>query len=215
MNNKKVIIIAEAGVNHNGNFDMAVEMIHRAKWAGADYVKFQTAVPELVISTYAPKAEYQKETTGAAESQLEMCKAIHLPLTDYVRLKAICQEVGIGFMSTPFDLVSIVENIICQVVDDDTRENEKAFLMALMDCVIDYSASGNATVHSFLKWWDNKQNLAVSSPEGRDAVNIVTIHKSKGLEYPCVIIPFADWEMCKLDPQMWLEREVVKSLPMF
>ena len=107
MNNNKVMIIAEAGVNHNGNFDMAVEMIHRAKWAGADYVKFQTAVPELVISTYAPKAEYQKETTGAAESQLEMCKAIHLPLTDYVRLKAICGEMGIGFMSTPFDLVSI------------------------------------------------------------------------------------------------------------
>ena len=44
-NNNKVMIIAEAGVNHNGNFDMAVEMIHRAKWAGADYVKFQTAVP--------------------------------------------------------------------------------------------------------------------------------------------------------------------------
>ena len=107
MNNKKVIIIAEAGVNHNGNFDMAVEMIHKAKWAGADYVKFQTAVPELVISTFAPKAEYQKETTGAGESQLEMCKAIHLPLTDYVRLRDICKEVGIGFMSTPFDLVSI------------------------------------------------------------------------------------------------------------
>ncbi|MGN0214427.1 MAG: N-acetylneuraminate synthase [Muribaculaceae bacterium] len=108
MNNRnKVMIIAEAGVNHNGNFDMAVEMIHKAKWAGADYVKFQTAVPELVISTFAPKAEYQKETTGAAESQLEMCKAIHLPLTDYVRLKSICDEVGIGFMSTPFDLVSI------------------------------------------------------------------------------------------------------------
>ena len=107
MNNKKVIIIAEAGVNHTGNFDMAVEMIHKAKWAGADYVKFQTAVPELVISTFAPKAEYQKETTGAGESQLEMCKAIHLPLTDYVRLRDICKEVGIGFMSTPFDLVSI------------------------------------------------------------------------------------------------------------
>ncbi|MGM9802949.1 MAG: N-acetylneuraminate synthase [Muribaculaceae bacterium] len=107
MTPNKVMIIAEAGVNHNGNYDMAVEMIHKAKWAGADYVKFQTAVPELVISTYAPKAEYQKETTGEAQSQLEMCKAIHLPLTDYVKLKAICQEVGIGFMSTPFDLVSI------------------------------------------------------------------------------------------------------------
>lgn len=103
----KVIIIAEAGVNHNGNYDLAIEMIHKAKWAGADYVKFQTAVPELVISSIAPKAEYQKETTGNDESQLDMCRAIHLPLSDYAKLKAICDEVGIGFMSTPFDLVSI------------------------------------------------------------------------------------------------------------
>lgn len=104
---KKTIIIAEAGVNHNGNLDLAREMVYKAKEAGADYVKFQTAVPELVISTYAPKAEYQKDTTGEAESQLEMCKAIHLPLSDYAGLKALCEEVGIGFMSTPFDLVSI------------------------------------------------------------------------------------------------------------
>ena len=106
-NSDKVIIIAEAGVNHNGNYDLAVKMIHEAKRAGADYAKFQTAVPELVISTFAPKAEYQKETTGADESQLDMCRAIHLPLTDYVKLAAICKEEGIGFMSTPFDLVSI------------------------------------------------------------------------------------------------------------
>jgi N,N'-diacetyllegionaminate synthase len=104
---KKVIIIAEAGVNHNGNYDMAVEMIHAAKAAGADYVKFQTAVPELVISSVAPKAEYQKETTGNSESQLEMCRKIHLKLNDYKPLADICREVGIGFMSTPFDLVSI------------------------------------------------------------------------------------------------------------
>lgn len=107
MNNKKVIIIAEAGVNHNGSYELAIKMVDKAKRAGADYVKFQTAKPELVISTFAPKAEYQKETTGAAESQLEMCKAIHLPLTDYKPLKEYCDKVGIGFMSTPFDLVSI------------------------------------------------------------------------------------------------------------
>lgn len=107
MNNKKVIIIAEAGVNHNGSYELAIKMVDEAKRAGADYVKFQTAKPELVISTFAPKAEYQKETTGAAESQLEMCKAIHLPLTDYKLLKEYCDKVGIGFMSTPFDLVSI------------------------------------------------------------------------------------------------------------
>ena len=102
-----VIIIAEAGVNHNGNYDMAVRMVHEAKAAGADYAKFQTAVPELVISSIAPKAEYQKETTGAGESQLDMCRAIHLPLSDYAPLKQECDKAGIGFMSTPFDLVSI------------------------------------------------------------------------------------------------------------
>ncbi len=83
------IIIAEAGVNHNGNYEMALRMVDEAKRAGADYVK------------------YQKETTGDGESQLEMCKAIHLPLTDYKPLKDYCDKVGIGFMSTPFDLVSI------------------------------------------------------------------------------------------------------------
>lgn len=107
MSEDKVIIIAEAGVNHNGNLEMAQQMVREARRAGADYVKFQTAVPELVISTFAPKAEYQKETTGSEESQLEMCKAIHLPLSDYAGLADLCRQEGIGFMSTPFDLVSI------------------------------------------------------------------------------------------------------------
>lgn len=107
MNTDRVIIIAEAGVNHNGNLAMARKMVHEARKAGADYVKFQTAVPELVISTFAPKAEYQKETTGSEQSQLEMCKAIHLPLSDYAGLAELCRSEGIGFMSTPFDLVSI------------------------------------------------------------------------------------------------------------
>lgn len=107
MNNDKVIVIAEAGVNHNGDIALARKMVYAAKEAGADYVKFQTAVPELVISVFAPKAEYQKETTGSDESQLDMCRAIHLPLSAYAELKALCDEVGIGFMSTPFDLVSI------------------------------------------------------------------------------------------------------------
>ncbi|MDE5636188.1 MAG: N-acetylneuraminate synthase family protein, partial [Muribaculaceae bacterium] len=60
----RTIIIAEAGVNHNGDMDMAREMVRTARRAGADYVKFQTAVPELVISSIAPKAAYQEETTG-------------------------------------------------------------------------------------------------------------------------------------------------------
>ena len=103
----KTIIIAEAGVNHNGDFETARKMIDAAKEAGADYVKFQTAVPELVISEFAPQAEYQKENTGVVESQLDMCRKIHLPLSDYKLLAEYCKEVGIGFMSTPFDLTSI------------------------------------------------------------------------------------------------------------
>lgn len=104
---KKCIIIAEAGVNHNGNLELAQQMVRVARECGADYVKFQTAVPELVISEIAPKATYQKETTGAEQSQLEMCRAIHLPLSDYAGLANLCRQEGIGFMSTPFDLVSI------------------------------------------------------------------------------------------------------------
>lgn len=107
MKHPHTIIIAEAGVNHNGDHGMAREMIHAAHEAGADYVKFQTAVPELVISSIAPKAAYQEETTGGGESQLDMCRRIHLPLDAYTDLDELCREVGIGFMSTPFDLVSI------------------------------------------------------------------------------------------------------------
>lgn len=104
---RKTVIIAEAGVNHNGSLDLARRMVLAAKDAGADYVKFQTAVPDLVISSVAPKAEYQKDLTGAEESQLDMCRKIHLPLNDYVELKSLCEKTGIGFMSTPFDLVSV------------------------------------------------------------------------------------------------------------
>lgn len=94
-------------MNHNGRLDLARQMVKEAAAAGADYVKFQTAVPELVISSIAPKAKYQEETTGREQSQLEMCKAIHLPLSDYAGLADLCRQEGIGFMSTPFDLVSI------------------------------------------------------------------------------------------------------------
>jgi N,N'-diacetyllegionaminate synthase len=102
-----VFIIAEAGVNHNGSIEKAIEMIHVAKEAGVDAVKFQTAVPELVITKEATKAEYQLNITENDETQLEMLKKIHLPLADYKRLKDECDENNIEFMSTPFDEVSI------------------------------------------------------------------------------------------------------------
>lgn len=103
----RVLIIAEAGVNHNGQFDLAIALIDHAKEAGADIVKFQTAVPELVMSRYAEKAEYQKKMTGENESQLDMAKRIHLPLSAYKELKDYCDQQQIMFLSTPFDMPSI------------------------------------------------------------------------------------------------------------
>lgn len=104
---KRTLIIAEAGVNHNGSLDLALEMVDAAKDAGADIVKFQTAKPEKVISRFAEKAEYQKETTGSDESQLEMCKKIHLKYDDYYVIKKHCEKKKIDFLSTPFDLDSV------------------------------------------------------------------------------------------------------------
>ncbi|MEG1049069.1 MAG: N-acetylneuraminate synthase, partial [Oscillospiraceae bacterium] len=102
-----VLIIAEAGVNHNGSLELAKKMAEVAKAAGADVVKYQTAVPELVVSRFAPKAEYQKETTGAQESQLEMVKKIHFGFDAHRQLKEYCDEIGIMYLSTPFDMESI------------------------------------------------------------------------------------------------------------
>jgi N-acetylneuraminate synthase len=104
---KKVCIIAEAGVNHNGRIDLAKEMIRVAKEAGVDYVKFQTFRPQNLVSKFAEKAEYQKKSTGSGESQLEMLKKLTLSDEDYVSLKSYCDEQQIGFISTPFDLDSI------------------------------------------------------------------------------------------------------------
>lgn len=102
-----VLIIAEAGVNHNGSMELAKEMVRKAKEAGADYIKFQTFIPGQVVSKYALKADYQKNTMGAGQSQLQMLEKLALTCADFVELKQYCEELGIGFVSTPFDFDSI------------------------------------------------------------------------------------------------------------
>ena len=102
-----ILIIAEAGVNHNGSLELAKKLALAAKEAGADIVKYQTAVPELVISKFAEKADYQKQQTGEQESQLEMVKKIHFGFEEHRELKKYCDSIGIAYLSTPFDLPSI------------------------------------------------------------------------------------------------------------
>ena len=102
-----VLIIAEAGVNHNGSLELAKQMALTAKEGGADVVKYQTAVPELVISKTAQKAEYQKRETGEQESQLEMVRRIHFGFEAHRELKEYCDSIGIQYLSAAFDLPSV------------------------------------------------------------------------------------------------------------
>jgi N,N'-diacetyllegionaminate synthase len=102
-----MIIIAEAGVNHNGSIELAKKMIDIAVEAGVDYVKFQTFKAEKLVTIYAQKADYQKETTNINESQFEMIKKLELNINSHKRLIKYCNSKGIKFLSTPFDNDSI------------------------------------------------------------------------------------------------------------
>jgi len=103
----KTLIIAEAGVNHNGDIALAKRMIDVAAEAGVDYVKFQTFKTEKCISKFAQKAEYQKNTTGADESQFDMVKKLELSYEQHYELIDYCNQKGVKFFSTAFDLESV------------------------------------------------------------------------------------------------------------
>ncbi len=101
------LIIAEAGVNHNGDIEIAKKLIVKAKECGADIVKFQTAKLDSLVSKTAKMAEYQKENIGKEESQKEMLSKLLLSFETFEELADYCKEVGIQFLSTPFDIESI------------------------------------------------------------------------------------------------------------
>lgn len=106
--NKHVLIIAEAGVNHNGSIDLAKQLIDKAVEAGVDIIKFQTFKSEKLVSKVAKQAEYQQQNIGKKdESQLAMLKKLELSQVDHEELIAYCNEKGIRFFSTAFDMDSI------------------------------------------------------------------------------------------------------------
>lgn len=102
-----VYIIAEAGVNHNGSLELAKKLIDVAVDAGADAVKFQTFKADTLVSKKAEKADYQRQTTSADESQYEMIKKLELDEEAHRLLIDYCKKAGIQFLSTPFDLASV------------------------------------------------------------------------------------------------------------
>lgn len=99
----RTYIIAEAGVNHNGSLELAFRLVDEAKAAGADCVKFQTFKAERIVTASSPKANYQLEVTDRAESQFEMLRKLELDRDAFARIQAHCRQVGIDFMSTPYN----------------------------------------------------------------------------------------------------------------
>ncbi len=103
----RCVIIAEAGVNHNGDLEMAKQLIEKAADAGADYVKFQTFKADRIVTAQARKADYQLKATDEAEGQLEMIQKLELDRSAHELLIAHCEAHHIGFLSTPFDEESV------------------------------------------------------------------------------------------------------------
>lgn len=104
---EKTMIIAEAGVNHNGSMKLARQLIDKAVDADVDYIKFQTFKAETLVNRAARQAEYQTKNLGKEESQFEMMKKLELSFPEFIKLDEYCKETGIRFLSTPFDLESI------------------------------------------------------------------------------------------------------------
>ncbi len=102
-NGLPVFIIAEIGVNHNGDVDLAIKMIQEAARCGADCVKFQTFKAERVALNNAPKAEYQLKVTDSKESQIDMLRKLELPFDAYTKIIDCCEREGVIFMSTPYN----------------------------------------------------------------------------------------------------------------
>lgn len=113
----QTLIIAEAGVNHNGSLELAKKLALTAKNCGADIVKFQTAKLDSLVSKYAHMADYQKENIGSEMSQRDMLRKLLLTYDEFTELAAYCREIDISFLSTPFDIESIVflEKLSCSM----------------------------------------------------------------------------------------------------
>lgn len=107
MKQDKCLIIAEAGVNHNGRLDLALQLCDAAKAAGADVVKFQTWKTEKIITHNVGQAEYQAANTGRRESQFDMLKRLELPYEDFRKIKQYCDRIGITFASTADEAESL------------------------------------------------------------------------------------------------------------
>ncbi len=106
---RRTLIIAEAGVNHNGSLETALRLVEEASHAGADIIKFQTFRADALVTKKAKMAHYQAKNLGKQESQYVMLKRLELSADNFMKIHTSCKQKGIGFLSTAFDLESITE----------------------------------------------------------------------------------------------------------
>lgn len=183
---KKVFIIAEAGVNHNGSIELAKQLVDKAVFAGVDCVKFQTFKAENLVNKEAKKADYQVNNTGNNDSQLNMLKKLELSFEDFVELKKYCDDKGIMFLSTPFD-------------------HESIEFLASLNMPIFKIPSGEITNLPYLRKINSYKKEVILSTgmatidEIQEALNILKDCKVKLLhcttEYPC---PYESVNMCAM-----------------
>ena len=177
---KHVFIVAEIGCNHNGSKELAKRMVESAKDCGVDAVKFQTFKAKDLISCYAPKAEYQKITTGTSDSQLEMTAKLELSHEDFLELKAYAEEIGLEVFSTPFDIGAI------------KREGKKVMLSSGMATIEEIENCIEILVNAGTKECDIiLLHCNTEYPTPDKDVNILAINDLKK-HFPNVKIGFSD-----------------------
>lgn len=112
-----------------------------------------------------------------------------------------------------YSVPSLVERIIRRYISPAVAQEQNMFISAFQDLVLEYFEFGAGDLRSFLTWWDdNKRKCTVSSASDRDAIRVMTIHKSKGLEFDCVHIPFADWQMVKFRDKEWFDTSAITGI---
>lgn len=189
---RNIEIIAEIGVNHNGDLATALKMIDAAASAGADTVKFQTFVARLGVSKRAEKAGYQKETTGQHESQLEMVQKLEIDREFHLRIMEYCEKRKIGFLSTACDLpsVDLLESLNVQsykIASCDMVNTPLLRSVARTGKKL-YLATGMADLSEV------EQSLAILEKSGLTRKQIILLHCNT--EYPT---PPADANLSAMD----------------
>lgn len=172
----------------------------------------ETAVNEPVYGTMGDirmlsgRYDYYISEDNAPETALRMA------LDDFENSNATAGRSMLAdiFEERPTGLVSLIETIIAKRIHKSRRRNEYAYIAAFQDEVLEYCKKYNATVHSFLNWWEEMSpRLAISPAAGEDAVSVMTVHKSKGLQWACVHVPLGDWELVRSSDNEWIKPDTL------